>query len=333
MPRKAVIAAAIFICLTLAVTGRAVWGTSRLQQTGEFGIAPGRSADSVWQQLAAEGYTPTVWPWRYTGWRTGAAARLQSGTYKLTAGERVRDVIARFTGGDVTDTALSVTFPEGFTAEQIAARTAAAGIGTPESYVAAATVGQWQDEFPFLASVPAGQSLEGFLFPDTYRLAQDDMPADVIRRQLGVFQRRAVDSGLAAEAAARGRSLAEWVTMASIVEREVISESDMAVVAGILWQRLDDGVGLAADATVRYAVGKWDGPLTVQDLAADSPYNTRRYRGLPPGPISNPGLRALTAAARPQPSDFYYYLSALDGQTIFSATLEEHNANKVKYLQ
>ena len=121
--------------------------------------------------------------------------------------------------------------------------------------------------------------------------------------------------------------------MASIVEREVIGDDDMALVSGVLWSRNDDGAGLDADATVRYALNKPKGPLTQVDLDSSSPYNTRRFRGLPPGPISNPGLRALTAAVRPEQSDFYYYLSAPSGETIFSKTNDEHNANKVKYLR
>lgn len=121
--------------------------------------------------------------------------------------------------------------------------------------------------------------------------------------------------------------------MASIIEREVISNEDMALVSGVLWQRFDDDVGLAADATVRYALDKWDAPLTAADLQSDSPYNTRRFKGLPPGPISNPGLRALIASVRPEASDFYYYLSSPSGETIFSRTLDEHNTNKAKHLR
>jgi UPF0755 protein len=121
--------------------------------------------------------------------------------------------------------------------------------------------------------------------------------------------------------------------MASIIEREVISDDDMAMVSGVLWKRFDEGMGLDADATVRYALKKWDEPLTIQDLQIDSPYNTRRYRGLPPGPICNPGLRALIAAIRPQASEYYYYLSTPEGETVFARTNDEHNNNKAKYLR
>ena len=121
--------------------------------------------------------------------------------------------------------------------------------------------------------------------------------------------------------------------MASIIEREVQSDKDMGVVSGVLWKRFDEGMGLDVDATVRYALEKWDEPLTVQDLAIESPYNTRKWRGLPPGPISNPGLRAIQAAVQPEKSPYYYYLSAPTGETIFSKNLSEHNTNKYKYLR
>jgi UPF0755 protein len=148
---------------------------------------------------------------------------------------------------------------------------------------------------------------------------------------LATFEAKVAEAGLLES---EERSPDDLVIMASIIEREVISDDDMALVSGVLWQRTDDGGGLDADATVRYALKKWTEPLTFLDLQSESPYNTRKWKGLPPGPISNPGLRALAAAKDPQESDFYYYLSASDdGETIFSKTNDEHNANKAKYLR
>src|SRR5688500_19904286 len=102
----------------------------------------------------------------------------------------------------------------------------------------------------------------------------------------------------------------------------------MSLIAGVGWKRVSEGIGLESDATVRFALNKWDDPLTVQDLQTNSPYNTRKFRGLPPGPISNPGLRALVAAVRPEASDNYYYLSTPEGETVFAKTNDEHNMNK-----
>lgn len=326
---------AIFLLIVvLAVTG-VVWfatGSAKLKKSGEITIESGASAASVWQDLAEHSFTATTMPWRFWSSRLEAAARLKTGTYTLERGEKVKDVVERFITGDVSPDELTITYPEGFTLHQIAERTAARGIGTKQSFLAAALPPEYIDGYPYLGEIPADRGLEGYLFPDTYRVFPDDTPSDVIRRMLANFDAKFTDD-LRQEAQKQGRSLDQIVIMASIIEREVLTDDDMAVAAGILWKRNDDGVGLDADATVRYAHDKWDGPLTFQDLQTDSPYNTRKWRGLPPGPISNPGLRAIIATARPQESGYYYYLSAPSGQTIFSKTLAEHNANKAKYLR
>ena len=303
-----------------------------LEKSGEISIAPGAAAGPIWQELAAEGYTGSTLPWRYASWRQSAAAQIQAGVYTLEHGEHVSKVVRRFVNGDINPSEVSITYPEGFTLDQIAERTAAEGIGPKQAFLSASLPLDYVSRYSYLGAIPVNRGLEGYLFPDTYRVLEDDTPANVISRMLANFDQKFSDE-LRSEAQAQGRTIDQIVTMASIIEREVISDEDMALVSGVLWKRFDDGAGLDADATVRYALKKWDEPLTVQDLASDSPYNTRKWRGLPPGPISNPGLRALAAAVRPEESEFYYYLSAPTGETIFSRDLDEHNLNKAKYLQ
>lgn len=319
--------ALVMIAIYLLV--KMLWGSATIQHSGELNVAEGDTASAVWQKAVNASFTSRTMPWRFYTWRRGAATSLRTGSHALTAGENVGDVIERLVAGS-SPAEITLTYPEGFTLQQMAARTAAAGIGTADEYLQAASPAIYAGQFPWLRDLPPGRDLEGYLFPDTYRAFADDRPADVIKRKLATFQQKVIEAGLPAGLA--GRSLDQIVIMASIVEREVQSDTDMAVAAGILWQRFDDNVGLAADATVRYALDKWDGALTQEDLQVDSPYNTRRYAGLPPGPISNPGLRALLAALKPQASDYYYYLSAPSGATIFSRTLAEHNDNKAKYL-
>lgn len=331
--RRFLLFVGIIVAIILIGLWRLVAINPLLEKSGTVTVPEGAAADQVWQLFVADGFTSRALPWKYHAWRLGAAGSLQAGIYQLEQGERVRDVIQRLAAGDVSPDELALTFPEGFTVAQMAERTAARGIGTEAEFIAAAAdPAAYADAFPFLAELGEGRTLEGYLFPDTYRVFEDDTPADVIRRMLATFDQKVPDD-LEAQARVRGRTLDQLVIMASIVEREVITDDDMAKVAGVLWKRFDDGVGLGADATVRYAVDKWDAPLTVTDLATESFYNTRRFRGLPPGPISNPGLRALTAAAKPEASDAYYYLSAPSGETIFSNTLDEHNQNKAEYLQ
>lgn len=332
-----------FIIFLLALTGlvvgvilgsiRLIMGPSTIQKSGSVTIEEGAAAGAIWEQMVEQDFTPRTLPWRYHAWRQEAAGRIKAGTYEVTVNETVADVVRRLASGTTNSAELTVTYPEGFTIQQIAARTAARGLSNEDDFIHAATPSLYVEEFPFLRDIPPGRDLEGYLFPDTYRFLTDDTPRDIIRRMLATFERRVVVPGLAAPAVPTGRTLDQILIMASIIEREVISDEDMAQVAGVLWRRLDNGVGLGADATIRYALDHWDGPLSVADLAIDSPYNTRKYAGLPPGPISNPGVRAIVAAVNPTPSEYYYYLSTPEGQTIFSKTLDEHNLNKAKYLR
>lgn len=313
---------------------RLIWGSPVIQISGDFEIESGAGASQVWKALDEQGFVTRTLSLKYAGWREDAESKIKAGTYYLEAGETITEVVRRFTTGDTQPGEITITYPEGFTVQQIAARTAARGIGTEEAFIAAASdPAAYAADFPFLGNLPPNRTLEGYLFPDTYKVFPDDTPTDVIQRMLATFDQRARAADLPEKARIAGRTIDEVVNMASIVEREVISDDDMAMVAGVLWKRNDEDTGLFADATTRYILNKWDGALTVQDLAVDSLYNTRKYKGLPPGPISNPGLRALLAAAEPQESEYYYYLSATNGETIFAETNDEHNRNKAQYLQ
>lgn len=316
--------------LFLLVAGWVLWGSGRLHKTGDITVAAGETAGTIYRRLAAAGYLTRPLPWRYYIWRLKAANKLHVGNYHLQAGERVAQLIQRLMAGEVI-TKQTITYPEGFTVDQVTARTAANGVGTAADFMAEA-VPEKYPQYPYLAALAKGRTLEGYLFPDTYDIQAGDTPRDVIQRLVANFDSK-VTPQLRSEIERSGRTIDQVVIMASILEREVIRGEDMAVVSGILWKRFDQGIGLSADATIRYALKKWDGRLTADDLAVDSPYNTRRYRGLPPAPISNPGLRALLAAIRPTASDYYYYLSAPTGETVFAKTNDEHNANKAKYLK
>lgn len=261
----------------------------------------------------------------------GERGKLKAGRYRFTRAESGAEILRRLVAGDALPEDVAVTIPEGLTLQEIAARFAASGIAEADAFRAAARVENFRNDFPFLRDVPDG-ALEGYLFPETYRFFPVTDPSVVIRRMLGEFEQQfkaaANDAG-----GLHGRVAHDVVTMASIVEREVRSAEDRRLVAGILWSRLRQGIALQADATVRYALDSWDRPLTARDLQVDSPYNTRRYRGLPPGPISVPGAESLRAAFNPKESDYFYYLSAPDGKTIFSKTLKEHETAVQKYLR
>jgi UPF0755 protein len=320
----------VFVVVVIFVIN--FFGSGKILRSGEVTITNGMAAKKVWSMLAHEGYTHTTWPWRYWDWRLKAAPKIKAGAYDISKGENAHTVIERFITGQVSSHELSITYPEGFTVDQMAARTAAQGIGTADDFKKAANPTLYSEQYPYLADLPAGRTLEGYLFPDTYHVDKNDKPEDVIRRMLGNFDQK-LTPDLRAEIKAQNRTIDQVIIMASIIEREVINTDDMATVSGVLWKRVDNGAGLAVDASVRFALNKWDAPLTYQDLQTDSPYNTRKWKGLPPGPISNPGLQAIIAAIRPMKTDYYYYLSTPEGKTVFAKTNDEHNANKAKYLR
>jgi UPF0755 protein len=221
---------------------------------------------------------------------------------------------------------IAVTLLEGWTAEQIAQRLEELGLTTQDDFMSC--VKECDFKYEFLPN----EGLEGYLYPDTYFVNPDSYSDhQFISRLLATFQQRLSEEDWAAVQASP-YSLHQIVTMASIVEKEERSRSARPTVAGILWKRYDEGIGLGADATVLYALGRTSGGLSYQDLQVDSPYNTRKYAGLPPGPISNPSLSSIRAALYPTKSDYYYYLHDSDGVIHYGRTLREHNLNKQKYL-
>lgn len=317
-------------------------------------VAPGSSARTVAEELSKAGVLRSSTGFVALTVLRGARDKLQAGTYEFSPRDSGAAILKRLVRGDTSPKDVSVTFPEGFAVEQIAERLDAQSIAKKDAFLAAASADRFRGEFAFLREAPAGASLEGYLFPDTYRFYKDSDPRTVIQRMLQRFQEQLDVAQRETNCSVQGTVSSEQnsnqgvpdpcvlptapsahalVTMASIVEREVRSQDDMKLVAGILWDRLRAGIGLEADATIHYITGDWEHPLTAKDLALDSPYNTRKYRGLPPGPIGNPGLVSLKAALKPEPSKFGYYLSAPDGRTIFSSTLDEHNRAKAQHLK
>ncbi|OGC54567.1 hypothetical protein A2797_01605 [candidate division WWE3 bacterium RIFCSPHIGHO2_01_FULL_48_15] len=184
----------------------------------------------------------------------------------------------------------------------------------------------------------ATKDLEGYLFPDTYLVAQNISAGDLVDLLKANFDKRYAQ--LAEKISLRGLTQKEAVILASMIEREAYGSTDSAIIAGILLKRLELGWTLDVDATVQYALGYqesegtwWKRDLTSADLNVSSPYNTRRKQGLPPGPIASPGSVALGAVAEPQSTDYLYYLHDQDGIARYAKTLAEHNANVAKYLR
>jgi UPF0755 protein len=290
-------------------------------QPVQIEIAQGASTAAIAEQLAAAGVVPNANRFRLESRRAGADGQLRAGVYDLQTGMTYDQVIAELRAGPAISY-VTVTIPEGWVIEEIAERVER-DTGIPAAEFEALANGGY-DEFPreYLRDVPEG-SLEGYLFPKTYRVEEESTARDVIEMMLDQFETELVDVDVAASEA-RGFSLHELVTMASIIERETKVAEERELVSSVIHNRLEEGMRLQVDATIEYLLPGTRFRLTNDDLQIDSPYNTYRNSGLPPGPISNPGLASLKAAAAPADTEYIYYvLTDPDGSHTFTVTYQE----------
>ena len=266
----------------------------------------------------------------------GAGTNFQPGIHQLRGGVSMDQIVEELERPPAPQE-IRITLPEGRRLEEDAAAAAGSGIGNAQEFTALASHPDPSWNYDFLAGLPKNATLEGFLFPDTYQLpSSSPKPADLIKRMLDDFQRR-VTPEVRQQIAAQNRTLYDALIIASIVEREAKVPEERPRIAGVYWNRVNKSMGLFADPTVQYAVGKpgnWWPRLSTDDLKVNSPYNTYVRPGLPPSPICNPGLASIQAAAKPE-GDFLYFVAKNDGtgQHAFARTLDEHNANRAKYGQ
>jgi UPF0755 protein len=289
-------------------------------------VAPGSSPSTIGQRLVDGGVVRDELSFRAAMWLSGRARELKAGEYRFDRPMTALEVIDKIARGDVYRRA--VTFREGLTIAEMAQIYAQGGFGTAADFQkAAGNIALIQD----LDS--AATDLEGYLFPDTYSLRRDT-PASVLVQQMVGYFRKVFTADLQQAAAANSLTVRQAVTLASLVEKETAVPEERPIVAAVYLNRLRINEGLYADPTVIYALqraGKYTGNLRRDDLQFDSPYNTYRYPGLPPGPIAAPGKASLEAAARPAQVDYRYFVSKNDGSHVFARTLEEHNQNVQKW--
>ena len=289
-------------------------------------IAPGSSTRAIGRALVEAGVVRDALVFRIALWRSGVARRLKAGEYRFDRPMTAADVVDKIARGDVYLHA--ITFPEGLTIREMARIFEAQGFGPAGEFLAAAgEVG------PIADLDPAARDLEGYLFPETYALPRRGTVSQLVAMMTSRFK-RVLSPQLIQEAAARGLNVRQVVTLASIVEKETARDDERPLVAAVCLRRLRIGMPLQSDPTVIYALtraGRYDGNLTRENLQFDSPYNTYRHAGLPPGPIAAPGRSSIEAVVRPAESDYLYFVSRNDGSHVFARTLEEHNRNVLRY--
>ncbi len=309
--------------------------TSSLNPTGatqNFHIEVGESAFSVIQRLQSEGLIRNAEAMRIYLQYSGLDTALQAGTHQLSPAMtplEIANVIQ-----SLNRTVLDFSVLAGWRMEEIAATLPTSGLEiTPEQFMTSAR--QFPAGLSYSVNLPNHAGCEGFLFPGIIQVPRTTTADQLIQILLQNF-----DQNLSAELRAgfsrQGLTIYQAVTLASIVERESIIDDEMPLIASVYINRLAQNMKLDADPTVQYALGYqpsqntwWTNPLSANDLEVDSPYNTYRYPGLPPGPIANPGLTALNAVANPEPSPYFYFRSACDksGSHVFAQTYAEHLAN------
>jgi UPF0755 protein len=306
------------------------------ETTVQVQVAPGTSSAAIGRQMERAGVIDDGGLFATLTALMGLQGRLAAGTYEFGRGVPVADAVRRVRAG-VTVPAVTVTIPEGKRLEEVAAILERQGVVSAADFLAAA-----RGEPPQAAARdrPAGSTLEGYLFPDTYFFTKHATAQEVVQRLRATFEER-LSPELYAAIQAQGLTLHEAVTLASIVEREAQVPEERPLIAAVFLNRLRAGMPLQADPTVQYALaadaasvqryGWWKRDLTVEDLKIDSSYNTYVRSGLPPGPICNPGLAALRAVAYPAPVRYLYFVAKGDGTHAFAETLEEHNRNVARY--
>ena len=324
-----------FVLLALAVVGFLVvglafsWVQRQLNPSGPPGeavavtVSPGMSTADIGGLLEREGVISNATVFRYYAQFTGAGS-IQAGNYTVRKGEELAKVFEVLEGGASTEMGQPITVPEGLRLEEIAAAVGRLPGRSADRFLEVARSGTVRSQYQ-----PQGSNnLEGLLLPETYFVAPDEDEARILRRMVDAFDKLATELNLSGGAARRGITPYQAVIVASMVEREARVPEDRGPIAQVIYNRLAKGMALQIDATVLYALGAHKDRVLFKDLEVDSPYNTYKVPGLPPGPIASPGRRALEAALNPTTGPFLYYVVIEEnGKHAFAQTDAEHNRN------
>ncbi|MFC1787651.1 endolytic transglycosylase MltG [Patescibacteria group bacterium] len=291
----------------------------------EFVVESGQGLSVISQNLADQNLVSSPWLFQVFTSLTDQDTKIKAGSFTLKEGMSYNLILEVLTAVQTREE-VQVTIPEGFNLRQIGGRVREAlpEISEDEWKAVIGVKSELKDQLAILENIPEGLDLEGYLFPDTYRFFPEDKAVKVVTVMVQTMESRLealVDSS-------EMENLHDTLTLASIIQREVRGEQEMKMVADIFQKRLNIDMALQADSTVNYVTDGDSPSVSYDDLQIDSPYNTYKYPGLPPGPISNPGVAAIEAALHPDANDYYYFLTTPEGEVKYGRTLEEHNFNR-----
>jgi len=301
-----------FIAIFLAMIFLQFWGAGCKGENRVIRIEKGWSSTEVSEKLKSEHLINNKWLFIFYTWIKGHNNHLQAGEYLLNTKMTIPKISQILVQGQTNPNWVKITIPEGWTNKQIEERLIGVGVLKQGD------------------KLPGDQ--EGFLFPDTYYFYKDSTVEQVIEKMRDNFDNKITDE-MEESLVLQKRNVYDILIMASILEKEVVSDEDRAIVSGIFWKRIKNNYPLESCATIAYILGTEKKQYSYEDTRVKSPYNTYINSGLPPTPINNPGLSAIKAAIYPKQTDYNFFLSAPDGKTIYAKTLEEHNRNKAKYLK
>lgn len=307
-----------------------------------FVIEEGQGVNEISNGLKEKGLIENRFVFETYVWFRGYENKILAGEHTLHNTWSIRQIVNTLISGSSISNERELTFLPGWNLYDIAEYLQKQGVitKTEDFYAIVGQPGTSSDsisgtdlssEYEFLKEKPEDLSLEGFLFPDTYRVFKDATVEDIVVKMLDNFDKK-ITSKMLGDIYNQDQNLYDIMTLASIIEKEGNTLENKKKVAGVYYNRLDAGIALQADPTVNYITGKSTDRPSLDDIDTDSLYNTYKYPGLPPGPICNPGLDSINAAIYPDKNDYYYFINTPDGEMIFSKTFEEHKANREKYF-
>lgn len=323
------VGAGVFLVLLVLFVGFMIYIPANpfSHETITYTVIKGWGDDEIAKDLEKAGIIRSDYFFRLYVVASFKHSALKAGKYNLSSRMSAYQIATKLANGDVIKN--KITIFEGWDIKDTAKYFAEKGICQEDEFLADVKK-DYSKSFGFLKEKPAGVSLEGYLFPDTYEIAEGETCEDVLHIILQNFDAK-ISPEIKAKTISQKKSLFDIITMASIIEKEVKKIDDKKIVSGILWKRLDAGMPLQLDSTVNYITNKNDPGVAIKDTKIDSPYNTYKYKGLPMGPISNPGIESILAALNPTKTAYWFYLSSFTGKTIFSKNFAEHTLARTIY--
>ncbi len=329
-----------FIILLLFLVG-CIWAVSQTKgfpngQDKIFVIEKGQGVHEISDNLKSQGFIKNCFVFETYIWAKKMMNKFQAGEYALNTGTDIFEITKILTSGKVLSQEREIEIKGWWNINNIAKYLEDEGISSRDEFLKAVNSDAIKKnrEYKFLADIPDDKNIEGFLFPDKYRIYKSANVKDVIFKILDEGLGKKLSLKMMEDIKKQGKTIYGIITMASIIQREVSKKEDMKIVSDIFWRRIDAGMPLQSCATIAYILGENKEQYSYEDTRVESPYNTYLNQGLPPTPICNSELAAIEAAIYPEKNDYWYFLSKSEnGETVFSKTLDEHNRNKAKYLK